>query len=715
MQWKIRSTNVRQVGTVLAAMGVAVLTGCGVNLSTPSTNYTTPVTLQGQVFAARNYMAGATVKVYETQPSGVATNGVYVGKAKLLTTVTANTTGGWSVTGVSCSSPDQLYVTAEAGTPYPSGKNTTTLASNPNSLMMTAIGDCSILNSASANNNITSIVTNEASTVAAVWALRSFISLDGTTVNVTSSATNYGGANGVGTPTNFAGLAHAFLNANNLSPYKVGNFQQYTQGAETGANGGLVPVQELNSLAYAQYLCTIGSDGSSSGDFSYCTTLYQLATPPGGTPPTNSLQAMLNIARYPANNAADILKFTLTPIPLSGQTGPQQINAGVYVPALSSLGIATDWSVAIFYLPPYGATSTGQGTAYPQYLTIDSDDNIYVSNATGSTSTAGNIVALSSDGRSIWTSTTDKSKLTSPRAIAADAFGHIWVPNGSTSASNAFVQEIDAVTGATVQQFPSTSTTLYGVAVDSLGNIWYGSNTMTGQNLHELVRNGSSYSEANFAVPPSSSLALLQIRPDSNNNIWVAGYSSTSARALYFPNTGTAAAPTYTAGLMTAALPGTGAYGITTDASGNAYSVTNGTSGGIIKTSVVGSGASAVLNPSNVAANPAAASRFLDIDGAGSIWYLDSASGTFLYQYIPSTGTTTSFYPCYNAGTGTGTGTSQTCSTGLSTKLDLAVDSTGSIWVASYGNSGGGRVAQIFGLAAPTVPLKALGKPGVMP
>jgi hypothetical protein len=475
-------------------------------------------------------------------------------------------------------------------------------------------------------------------------------------------------------------------------------------------------VQELNSLAYAQYLCTIGSDGSSSGDFSYCTTLYQLATPPGGAAPTNSLQAMLNIARYPANNATDILTFTLTPIPLSGQKGPQQINAGVYVPALSGFGTLTnDWSVAIYYLPPYGATSTGQGTAYPQYLTIDADDNIYVSNATGSTSTAGNVVALNSYGKSVWTSTTDKTKLTGPRAIAADAFGHIWVPNGSTSASNAFVQEIDAATGATIQQFPSTSTTLYGVAVDSLGNVWYSSNTATGQNLHELLRNGSSYSEASFPTPPSSSLALLQIRPDSNNNIWVAGYSSSSAQALYFPNTGTASIPAYTAGLMTATLVGTGAYGITADANGNAYSVTNGTSGGIIKTTVTGSGASAVLNPASVAANPAAASRFLDIDGAGSIWYLDSASGTSLYQYIPSDGTTNSFYPCYNAGTGTGSGTSQTCSTGLSTKLDLAVDSTGSIWVASYGNSGGGRVTQIIGLAAPTVPLKALGKPGVMP
>ncbi len=576
-------------------------------------------------------------------------------------------------------------------------------------------------------------MTNEASTVAAVWALRNFISLNGTTVNVTSSSTNYAGSKGIGAPGSFAGLAHAFLNANNLSPYKVGNFQQYTNGGNTGAPGdavgvpgGLVPVQELNSLAYAQYLCTIGSDGTTPGNFSYCNTLYQLATPPGGTAPTNSLQAMLNISRYPANNAAAILAFTLTPIPLSGQTGSQQINAGVYVPALTGLGTAgsggaTDWSVAIFYLAGYGATSTGQGSTYPEYVTIDANDDVFFSNPNGSSSTQGNVIALTSSGLNLWTSPTDTTKLTNPRAIAADASGHIWVANGGTTAATAFVQEMNATSGAVIQDYSSTSNTLYGVSVDSLGNVWYGSDTTTGQNLHELALNGSTYAEATFAVPPSSAAtALTQIRPDSNDNIWVNGYGASSAQALYFPNTGTAATPAYAKGLIPVSLPGGSAsYGITTDASGNAYSVTNGTGGGIVKTSVTGSGTTAVLNAASVAANPATASRFLDIDGAGSIWYLDNTTGTYLYQYIPSTGTTNSYYSCYNAGTTTGTGTAtstvQVCTTGMSTKLDLAVDSTGSVWVASYGNSGGGRMVQIIGLAAPTVPLKALGKPGVMP
>ena len=722
MHWNNRSAYVRLVGTLLASTASALLAGCGVAASTPSTNYTTPVTLQGQVFAGRNYMAGATVNVYATQPSGTASNGSYTGSAKLLATTTANTTGGFSLTGVSCSSPDQLYVTAVGGVPYPSGVTFTSLTNNPNSVLLTAIGDCSILTSATATTNITSIVVDEASTVAAVWALRNFISLNGTTVNITSDASNYAGTGGVGTVGNYAGLAHGFLNANNLSPYKLGNFQQYTFGSNTGTAAGLVPVQELNSLAYAQYLCTIGTpDGITPGNFSLCTSLYQLATPPGGAAPANSLQAMLNIARYPANNSDAIMAFTLTPIPGSGQTAPQVINAGVYVPALTAFGTLTDdWSVAIFYLPPYGATSSGQGTIYPINLAIDANDDVFVSNPNASTGTAGNVVALSSTGAPLWTSTTDTTKLVDPRGIAADASGNLWIVNGTTTTGSGFVEQMSAMNGATIATYPSSSTSLYAVAVDSLGDVWYDANSSVGQNLHELVKSGTTYAEAVFAVPPSSpAQTLLQLRPDSKNNIWAAGYNSTTATAAYFANTGTTSAPTYTTGLKFSTLGGNSGYGITPDPNGNAYSVTDGAGNAIFLTTVTGTGAAATLTPAVAAPAPvptaALSARYMDIDGTGTVWFADASTGTKLYQFVPGSAGATAYYPCFNAGTTTGSNTSQTCTTGISTRLDFAIDSTGSIWVMSYGNSGGGRLAQIIGLASPTVPLKAVGKIGVMP
>ena len=59
MEWKIRSAYVRSKGHGLAGVAVVMFAGCGVNrLDAPPTNYTHPcITLQGQVFAGRNYMA----------------------------------------------------------------------------------------------------------------------------------------------------------------------------------------------------------------------------------------------------------------------------------------------------------------------------------------------------------------------------------------------------------------------------------------------------------------------------------------------------------------------------------------------------------------------------------------------------------------------------------------------------------------------------------
>jgi hypothetical protein len=168
MQSKNQSALVRLTAAALATLSLAALVGCGVKAERPPTNYVAPIQLAGNVLTGKNYMAYATVNIYITQPTGVATNGSYVGSAKLLQTLTTGPTGAWSSETISCSSPDQLYVTAVGGTPYPYGQNFTTLTANPNSVMMTAIGDCSILTNGANPANLTNIVTNEASTVAAV-------------------------------------------------------------------------------------------------------------------------------------------------------------------------------------------------------------------------------------------------------------------------------------------------------------------------------------------------------------------------------------------------------------------------------------------------------------------------------------------------------------------------------------------------------------------
>jgi len=762
MQSKNRPNLVRVSALLAAMVSLAAITGCGISADAPPTNYNAPVQLAGLVLAGRNYMAYATVNIYATQPNGVPTNGTYVGTAKLLGTAKTSITGTWTVDGLSCSSPDQLYVTAVGGTPFPYLNNFTSLTNNPNSLMMTAVGDCSTLTNEDNPGNVTQIITNEASSVAAVWALRPFLSISGTTVNVTSSLTNYGGTNGVGVPGNYAGLAHAFQNANNLNPFREGAFETFTNGANSITTGGLVPVQSLNALAYIQYLCTIGApDGATGGNFDLCkgntsgvTGLYPLTTPVGGTAPTNSLQAMLNIANNPTYNAQALMTFAQSIIPgaTTGQEnydGTTHDGVGPYIPALTSFCLTTgscptqDWTIALYYGPGFGGnTVTGTGaimtSTVPAYVSVDANDNVFFSNLNSSTSTQGNILSLESNGTYRWGSLTDTTVDTYPRESVPDQFGNLWIASGGTGAGQNAVVQMDATSGAVknIYPAPATATPLYGITADTLGNVWYTVNAASVQNLYELVKS-NNYAEAVFAPSPVpiAPHQLLQVRADANNNIWAAGYSSTGGAFEYFPNTGTASAPTYTAGLISASLPSVNGYGLAVGVNGTAYMSTNspsdGAAGELYKATVAGAGAASTLSDAPAIAVPEYTSadeyqgRFMDTDGAGNIWFTDYQTTTYLYAYFPSTGALTTFYPCFaylpqsGSGSAAPPGTNYcgqgTGGSGISTRLDQALDSTGSLWVASYGNSGGGRMVQVISPAAPTVPLKAMGKIGVMP
>ena len=232
--------------------------------------------------------------------------------------------------------------------------------------------------------------------------------------------------------------------------------QRSSGGSAVGVAGGLVPVQELNSLAYAQYLCTIGSDGTHPGNFSYCNTLYQLATPSGRNSADKLAAGNVEYCSLSREQcSADILNFTLTPIPLSGQTGSQQINAGVYVPALTGLGTAgsggaIDWSVAIYYLTGYGATATGQGSTYPEYVTVDANDNVYFSNPSGSASSAGATSSRSpAPARAFGPATTDTDESDQSERNCRGCRPAIsgWRMEAPRQ-RQAFVQEMDATTGA---------------------------------------------------------------------------------------------------------------------------------------------------------------------------------------------------------------------------------------------------------------------------
>lgn len=701
MNWKTGSGYIRSVTKCMATLAVVVLAGCGVNQSTPSTNYTTTPLLQGQAFAGHNYLAGATVNVYATQSTGVATNGTYVGKAKLLATTTANTTGGWNFASLTCDSPDQVYVTVQGGTPYLYSSSTQVGTENPDILFVTAIGDCSLL------EKTQTVITNEASTLAAAWALQGFISLDGKTVNITGSSTNYAGNGSVGTTSIAAGVLHGFQNANNIAAYSSGNFSSYTNGADSG-NGGVNPVTMANSLAYVLYQCTIGGSGSSS-----CTNLYSLTTPPNGTAPTNILQAALNIARYPTNNVAGLFTMSFLTPPNTTATSScsgvgQQFTQGIFIPSLCTA--PTDWTYAISYPKGFGATSgSSNGLLYPYHVALDADDNAYVLNSNASSETQSNVVALSHNGLPLWATAIDTSLNTAPKWLALDALGHVFITSNATSAKSSVIQEFDASNGNALQNIQTPVTGLWGVAADAQNNLWYTSTLTTVQNLHKLTYGGgTTYTEATFPAPPIATLTPYQISFDPSQNIYLNGYSSSSAQSFFFPNTGSAAAPAYTANLAAVTLTGTINYGVVADKNGTGYAVTSGTGGNVFKLTPIGSGSGTTLSKSVLLADPSSSARTLSIDGNGTVWFADNNGTTGnIYAYNTTSGSLTGYLPCYLASSST-----QTCSSAVNGMRNVAVDSTGALWIPS---SPAGTVIQVFGVAAPTVPLLSQIKPGVMP
>ncbi len=227
---------------------------------------------QGLVRGGSQPIAGATVQLYVVGTAGDGS----ASTALLATPATTDANGAFNITGqYSCPSASSLvYLVATGGNPgMAAGTNNPTLA------LMTALGACGNLSAS------TFIVTNELTTVAAVWALAPYM----------SSYSSIGSASG-----DAAALTSAFALAS--------QYVNPSTGVAPGQNvpaGATVPVPLLNTLADILSVC-VNSAGGVAGDGSPCGTLLRAATPPTGTVPANAIAAALNIANNPQANISTL-------------------------------------------------------------------------------------------------------------------------------------------------------------------------------------------------------------------------------------------------------------------------------------------------------------------------------------------------------------------------------------------------------------------------
>ncbi len=436
--------------TLLTVMLAAAGCGGGGNGTAASTNSGVPMAINGAVHGGQNPVAGAAVFVYQAGNSGYGR-----GDVKLACTTSAsNGQFSFGSTAPVCAGSDRprrspvpatgspnLYLLAVGGNPG--------AGSNAALVMMAALGPC---NGAVANGFVT---INEVTTAASVWALSQFMNCGGGAVDapVTGCAAN---SRDVGaSPTNATGLGNAMALVGNLANLGSG-VAQVSGGVTT------VPSSEINSLADILQDC-VNSTGAAA---TACNNLFTCAVPgakpgvansapctlpAGGVIATDTLAAVLDIARNPANNVAALFNLTSkTP---------------AFTPALTAA--PNSWTVSLAY--------SGGGLNDPVSLAMDANGNAWIANFKGES-----VTEISPTGGFLTGSTgLIGGGIAAPQQIAIDPAGNAWVANcgaaclavpGSVTKISPALSFLSGANGFTGGGIASP----LAIAIDGAGDAWVG-------------------------------------------------------------------------------------------------------------------------------------------------------------------------------------------------------------------------------------------------
>jgi hypothetical protein len=609
-----------------------LVTGCG--LGTAAAPSPVQLTVSGRVHGGQQAVVGAQIQLYV---AGSAGNGS-ASSALLNTTVTSGTDGGFSITGdYSCPTGAQVYLVATQGNPgLGSGGN------NPALAMMAPLGSCGNLSPTQF------IVINEVTTVAAAYTLAPF----------TKDISDIGASS-----TNSAGLANAFLNAQLIADTSTGNTPVALPSNLTTETG------KIYALADAIASC-INSDGTTG-----CSPLFTAATPSGGSAPTNTWDALINIVKNPANNVGGVFSAigpqppfatTMTAAP-NDWTLSLTVTGGGMTPASSTTldespeALAVDgqgnvWvgdhSGVLSAFSPQGTpiSSTGFGSANAGEafgLTIDQNDNVWLTLAEygNHNGTKGSLeeFAGASSGSALGTPTIfSDNSLNYPYAIAADSNGTLFVANYSVFGSATNLTSFNPATNTfTPIQTDSQIGFPVAVAADTAHGVWL-TGTAGGASLEHFNASGNEVFETG-CCGAADALAI-----DPAGNVWLADAQNTDSNG-----------------------------------DGSTGAVTVLTSSGTITQDFITTGGITV--PSHIA-----------IDAAQNVWISN------LHTTVKGAGESFSELTGANSsspGTAISPSTGYGLDAGLKLPYALAVDPSGNIWLS---NTGSQSLVMFFGMAVPT-------------
>lgn len=697
------------------------LTGCGANLqSTAAAGVIPGVSIAGHVHGGANPIQQANITLMETQNNG------YGGLGKVLEQVKSDNTGYFTFdSNWTCDAGQYAYIVTAGGHVL----NGTT--ANNNVIQVGVIGACSTDLATAAEKNGVNVFLSEPSTVAAAYALNNFITIAtdstyGLLAEISAPAANNAttsSCTGSGTAMacTAAGLAHGFTNAYNLvdSVRYDGTFPSgLARTVIPGNSQTVVPQAMINTLGNILQACVDSSGETNSSkvtattsDGSYCGTLFEYATPPSGTSPTNTLQAAQNIANYPNNNVDNL--FNLQP------------RTTFFTPALSTdtvsntNGTLISYSISIFYEGTGLSGDPGFGT--PVHVALDAGDNAYIVYTGYDTTKKANYATLdglTAGGSGLFAGSPNYT-ISNPNEVALDNLGYAWITDDS-STGQLYQVPVSGTTAGTVKaSFAVPNGYPGGIALDESNNVWISrDSTDSNQSIYQYLQ-ASSYSVSPFqtcttsngkttcttAATPVLSGANKRLFIDSKQNAFGVTVGTSAAAQFYlFPFGSLGSGAT----LASKALSASSGFGIAMTSADEAYLPLNGT----LNSANATANGNTITITTNANSNgiftgtSSTGSKFTNpgdavIDGAGNIHWTDFESSGQLFKMVPGSdgkitdGTLTSVAPCFPL--------NNQCY-GTSTNLrGMAIDSSGAIWYVAVTSPG--IVVQTLGFAANSWPL----------
>ncbi len=577
------------------------LAGCGVSLN-PSHLSVADAGFQvgGSVHGGQQPVVGATVALMMPNTSQ------YGGAASVIASTTTDGGGSFMLPSYTCPANSGLvYLLATGG--------------NAGSGVNPALAEAAVLGPCSGLSASTFVSVSEVTTVAAAYVLAPFAS-------VTSLGT------GIGAPlSNLQGLTNGFGPANNLVSLQNGQAR-----AATALAGMVLPQAELNTLADILASC-VNSTGA-TGAAAPCGMLFAAATPTSGVAPADTFQAALNIALNPGTNVAALFGLvsasapfqpTLSAVPTDFAVAIQYNGApitnsygtqGIAIDSAGNAWIATGFVVesgatthALTEISPAGiylSGASGYGSTnlqFPEGVAIDASNNVYVTDIY-----ANKVLKFAANGSLL--NSFSPASLNAPSGIAVDTDGSLWIVNlrtishvtaggvdaagspyatqpGGTdivlNAAGVWSSDYGAGQGANgylsnysrsrmsspVVSYPVSGSPV-GLAFDSSGNLWYGTDASDGGGIvgRFNASGGSNLTPIAVAYP----LTPQEVFVDGMNHVWVNTYNVMTPSApsvlLEYSATGALLSPAtgFAANGTLSAYPGTPG-GLAVDGSGNVW------------------------------------------------------------------------------------------------------------------------------------------------